>query len=194
MTPIIPFLWRPKVIIQSVFSPDLNIIENFAMHYAHSILSAYSYNTMSFHAVEIPKSFNFNGARAAISGNIFGKSHTYHLGLYYLTGSTLSLSVSASGTHTVANASSWISLAPGASSLIQPGSWYIGFNVISTSGDSGVSFVVNSPRNPVNAIPTGLVLGRMTVSTGALPSSINTTNLDVTGLDAISQPFFLLTA
>ena len=37
-------------------------------------------------------------------------------------------------------------------------------------------------------------MGRMTVSTTAIPASIATSNLDITGSDAIRQPLVIITA
>ena len=54
--------------------------------------------------------------------------------------------------------------------------------------------LANSSINPANAIPGGFLMGRMTASTGAMPGSIATSNLDITGSDALRQPYIILTA
>ena len=47
--------------------------------------------------------------------------------------------------------------------------------------------------NPLNAQPT-FIKGRMTATTGVMPASIATSDLDITGTDAFRQPYIIITA
>ena len=125
-------------------------------------------------------------------------SATLQFGLFSLNGSTLSLANSASRTieHTD-SANSWYSMVTSATQNISPGAWYFGVNFF-TGGEvtahSSASLLGNSTFNPGNAIPGGFLMGRMTASTTAIPASIATSDLDITGSDAIRQPYIIITA
>ena len=171
--------------------PQLQFFENFPGHLGAANI-AYSNATLSIHAVNIPLSISFNNIIALLSESNAG-SATLHFGLYSLNGSTLSLANSASAAITMTNALSWRSFATSATQNISPGAWYFALNIIS-GGASSLSFYANSSIAPGNAIPGGFLMGRMTATTTAMPASIATSNLDITGSDAIRQPYIIITA
>ena len=182
-------------------NPQLQFFENFPVHYGQAFLNK-SIATLSVHAVNIPLSLSFNSPLILLSHSDDGinlGTRSFSFGLYSLTGSTLSLANSASGEFDVplvaSNFNSWHSMVTSATQNITPGAWYFALN-FQTSGvnANNFSFYGNSTAAPVNAIPGKLVMGRMTVSTGAMPASIATSELDVTNSDAIRQPYILLTA
>ena len=115
------------------------------------------------------------------------------IGLYSLTGSTLSLANSISGTTSRSNdAIGYFSMnATSATQNITPGNWWLG--MLGSYGASSISMYGQS-RNPGNAFPGAFINGRMTASTNALPGSIATSDLDITGSDAMHNPFIILTA
>jgi hypothetical protein len=75
---------------------------------------------------------------------------------------------------------------------MSPGQWWWGVNILSSSVSS-FSFLANSSVNITNA-PLGPLKGRMTVSTNAVPVSIATSALDISGNDAMRQPYVIITA
>jgi len=168
-----------------------------------AVFASFSASTLSVHAVNIPLSLSFNKPVVLLSqsgsGAIISRSISISFGLYSLNGGTLSLANSASGGVTISGANSsisWVSLVTSAAQNITPGAWYFA-QIIGTSkglgGGATLNFLGNSSINPGNAIP-GLVQGRMTVSTGAMPGTIATSELDITGSDAIRQHYIILTA
>lgn len=190
-------------------NPQLLFLENFDIK-AGSTYVGFSLNTLSLQAINIPLSISFSlpvflVSRSANNATRSG-SATFNLGLYSSTNSVLailstagfSLGNSASATLTWggANASTlWVSMATSATQNITPGTWYFAVNVSSNSNGAGASlgFFGNSSMNIGNAAPA-VVRARMTASTGALPSFIATSDLDLTGSDATRQPYIVLTA
>lgn len=172
-------------------NPQLQFFENFPGHLGDAFV-AYSQRTISVHAVYIPLSLSFNNVVALLSESNAG-SATLQFGLYSLNGSTLSLANSAGASITMANALSWRSFVTSASQNITPGQWYFALN-ISSGGASSLSFLANSSFNAVNVIPGSFLMGRVTASTAALPASIATSDLDITGSDALRQPYIIITA
>lgn len=162
---------------------------------------AYSNGTLSFQAVNIPNSLSFvcpvvlvSGASAASTSRSY--NHTIHFGLYTMTGSTLTLVNSASGVFTKVgtNASTqWISMATSTTSNITPGLYYFAVNILSGGGSSVMAILGNSSINPDNAQPV-MVMARVTASTNAMPANIETSKLDITGSDAIKQPYIIITS
>ena len=177
--------------------PQLQFFENFPGHFgaAHVVMSN---ATLSVHAVNIPLSISFNNVVFLYSiASLSSRTHTFHFGLYSLNGSTLSLANSASATISVSSNEaviSWVSMITSATQNITPGAWYFAFNRASTSNVSGGAILANSSINPGNAIPGNFLMGRMTASTTAMPASIATSDLDITGSDAIRQPYIIITA
>src|SRR3990167_7544275 len=106
---------------------------------------------------------------------------TLSVGLYSLTGSTLSLANSASRSVNSSFNRIYISLtATSATQNITPGNWWLGL-LISTAGTSGFAFAGQTRIDPSNAFPGAFIGGRMTDSTNALPASYATSDLDTTG-------------
>lgn len=183
-------------------NPQLQFFRNFPAHIVGSALV--SLNTLSFQAVNIPLSLSFNYpviiVRAGANNATRSGSATANLGLYSLNGSTLSLANSASSSITWGGAvtfTSWLSMATSATQNISPGAWYLALVFSSATNNAGASLFApyaNSSRNPENAIPGGFLMGRMTASTGALPASIATSDLDITGSDAMRQQYIIITA
>ena len=181
-------------------NPQLQFFENFPGKDGNSFLG-YSNGTLSVHAVNIPLSVSFNNVVAFMSissAALSALSGTLQFGLFSLNGSTLSLANSASNTvqHNAESALSWYSMVTSATQNVSPGPWYFGVNFFTggiATDHSSASFFCNTSLNAVNAPPI-LVLGRMTDSTNAMPNSIATSNLDITGFDATRQPYIIITA
>lgn len=182
--------------------PQLQFFENFPGKNGAAFVGM-SLNTLSVHAVNIPLSLSFNYpvllfTRGADHATRQGGA-TIQFGLYSLNGSTLSLANSATNTVSWAGANTstlWISLVTSATQNISPGAWYFAVHVSSSTNAAGAanfSLFGNSSVNPGNASPV-FVRGRMTASTNARPASIATSNLDITGSDAMRQPFIIITA
>ena len=175
-------------------NPQLQFFENFPGKDGAGFIGV-SENTFSFHAVNIPLSLSF-GYPIVLYTAARTTTHnaTFQFGLYSLNVSTLSLANSASAT-TSFNAqtfTSWVSMVTSATQNISPGAWYFAFNVTRSGGNPGGWFG-NSSINLGNASPV-FVRGRMTASTNAMPASIATSALDITGSDAMRQPFIIITA
>ena len=181
----------------SAANPQLQFFENFPGHLG-ALNAGISDNTLSVHAVNIPLSISFNNVvvlLAKTDGPPSANTNEYSFGLYSLNGSTLSLANSASASTVFGgvNATSWLSFATSATQNITPGAWYFALLVNNSSGPNNALYG-NSSINPANAIPGGFLMGRMTASTGAMPASIATSDLDITGSDATRQPYIIITA
>lgn len=182
-------------------NPQLQFFENFPGHLGNGFGGA-SLNTLSIHAVNIPLSLSFNKVvylllrTAAVTASI---TRNVRFGLYSLNAGTLSLANSAGGEITIETAAaaftSWISLNTSATQNITPGTWYFALMDASSGGVNwALQMFFNSSINPGNAIPGGFLMGRMTATTGAMPASMATSDLDITGSDAIRQPYIIITA
>ncbi len=156
-------------------------------------LAVASNGTLSFVPMSPSDSVSFNKLNFYMSAGS-NATFTLSIGLYSLTGSTLSITNSMSRSITLSNFRGYVSLsATSVAQNITPGTWWLGL-LVSTGGNSSVAFVGQSFVNPGNAFPGGFIGGRMTDSTNALPASYATSNLDVTGTDAMSVPTIILTA
>lgn len=139
------------------------------------------------------KFFDANGANST-------NSVTLSLGLYSLSGNTLSIANSLSRSYTLTNLNNnyYISLiATSIAQNISAGVWYWGFLFSkSTAGGNNKSIILagGATVNPVNAFPGIFIGGRMTVSTAALPATYATSDLDVTGNDAMQVPLIILSS
>ena len=155
--------------------------------------NAISNATLTF--VPISPSDSISWATAnIIAGNGGTGTRSLSIGLYSLTGSTLSLANSISGSKDASFAVGYFSLtAISAAQNITPGNWWLGM-MISTAGQSNFTIRGNNQINPANAFAGGFIQGRMTVSTSVLPSSYATSDLDTTGSDAFFTPIIILTA
>lgn len=185
----------------SAANPQLQFFENFPGHLgAGTIDESGGEGILSIHAVNLPLSISLNNAAVIItwtSAVNSTKSQYWHFGLYSLTGSTLSLENSGSGSITYGDAtgSSWFNVSTFSKTQnITPGAWYFAFLNRSSGHAVGDRWYGNSSINPANAIPGGFLMGRVTASTGAMPASIATSALDITGSDAIRQPYIIITA
>ena len=121
---------------------------------------------------------------------------TVSLGLYSLTGSTLSIANSASRSFSSTNSGQafFLSMATtSATQNISAGVWWFGF-LLSTGGNSNLGFHGGFNVAVSNPFPGSFIGGRMTDSTNALPSSYATSDLDTTGADALYVPYLLITA
>jgi hypothetical protein len=119
------------------------------------------------------------------------------IGIYSLTGSTLSLANSISGTRTgtvQGGNPSYISLtAISAGTNLSAGNWWFGI-VYSSSGNNTARFRVFGSANAANAFPGSFIGGAMTATTNAPPSSVATSDLDIIGTEMIFQPVIILSA
>jgi len=178
-------------------NPQLLFFENMPGK-AAAAFNGYSDGTLSIHAINIPLSVSFNNVVAFMSFSSAALSNwsgSVQFGLYSLNGSTLSLANSAGIQLNITSTPiSWISMVTSATQNISPGGWYFGFNIF-TNGvlpHTSASFFGNTSINPGNINP-GFFRGRLTASTNAMPASIATSNMDITGADANSQPYIIIT-
>lgn len=176
----------------AVADPQLLFFENFGAKLAAQNQVA-SIATLSVHAVNVPLSISFGTVCVLISSSgTTARTQSVSFGLYSLNGSTLSLANSASGSGTNASQLLWMSLATSATQNISPGAWYFALNM-QTAGAAMQLGAWCLSANAGNAIPT-MLRGRMTASTNAMPGSIATSDLDITGSDAMRQPYIVVTA
>lgn len=127
-------------------------------------------------------------------------SVTASFGLYSLNaGTALSLANYITNTRTVgsANLGRYVSLtATSSAQNITPGTWWWGIWLSTASQSTGNTFNLGgqSVNAGGNAFPGAFIGGRMTESTAALPVSVATSALDVTGADALSVVSIILSA
>lgn len=180
--------------IAAVADPQLQFFENIPAALVGGE-AGYNNGILSVHAVNIPLSISLNTLAFLISqNNTQGRTFTYRFGLYTLNGATLSALNSGSATNTFVNGFSWVSMTNFSSAQnISPGPYYLGF-LMNSAGNSSASFEGGAANNVFNAIPGGFMSGVMTVSTAAIPASIATSALDITGNDAMGQPYLIITA
>lgn len=151
--------------------------------------------SLSFFPFNIRDSISFGTLNFLMGKTNNNVTFTMSVGLYSLTGSTLSLTNSISETFSSTNVVQkfYMSLtATSAAQNITPGTWFLGM-LVSTGGNSDLS-LNGATINPGNAFPGAFIGGAMTDSTNALPSSYATSNLDITGSNPVSVPLILLTA
>jgi len=143
-----------------------------------------SNGTMHIFGFNVLNSISFNNVMFPFRAGTSNVSSTFLMGLYSLTGSTLTLVNSGSNSFgfTDGNPRHLIQITSmSTTSNITPGSWYIGIIGL-TSGASGGFFVApNQSYNISNNFPGKLLFGRYSASTTVLPSSINTTDVTQTG-------------
>lgn len=152
---------------------------------------AMSNGTLSFCPMILEDSISIGTLNLYIQQAANG-TRTFSIGLYSLTGSTLSIINSWSQTYN-SRAYYFTCSNTSANQNITPGTWWLGL-LVSTSGTSNAFIYGQTSINPANAFPGGFIGGRMSDSTNALPSSYATSDLDITGNDAMFVPFILLTA
>lgn len=182
-------------------NPQLNLMWDYANHGGQTY-GAYSQNTYSFIGVQFPVSINFNHLAFNVSArgtSVSSLQATINLGLYSLNAGTLSLANSASGsfshTSSAINSSYWVNLATSATQNISPGMWWLGYGITAATllAHTSFSLFVNSAINPGNANPY-FNAARMTVSTASPPTSVATSDLNITGSTAWQQAYIIITA
>ncbi len=121
------------------------------------------------------------------------KSVTFSLGIYSLTGGTLSIANSLG--ETVSNLSNvrWFPrfTATSAAQTLTQGNWFLGF-LMSTSSNSNISLRGGFSHLPINAFPGGFIGGAFTASTDALPASLATSDFDTTGNSEMGTPIIII--
>ena len=149
--------------------------------------------SISFFPFNIYDSLSLSVFNCLFLGSNANKTVSLSIGLYSLNGSTLSLSNSISGTRSQSDNNVWYAsmTATSATQNITPGTWWFGI-LASTGGNSSVAFIGQTKANAANAFPGGFIGGRMTASSNALPSSYATSDLDITGNDAMAVPMIIL--
>lgn len=165
--------------------PQLNFQYNFPVLQGAATRS-YVTQTPFYFAFNVADSVswvNFNIVAGADTNNI-------SIGLYSITGSSLSLANSASLNLTLTSPS-WASItATSATQNITPGTWYLGLN-----GGTGAALTFQGQTIvvPGNAFPGAFIGGVATATTAGLPASVATSDLDITGGQEMFVPYVLLT-
>ena len=172
---------------------QLNFAQNF--NYIPSQFKIISNGTLSFVPFELADSISFLTMNLGISNSSANMTYTFSVGLYSLTGSSLSLANSISASISRSNSvRGYFSLtATSAAQNITPGNWWFGI-LVSTGGNSDIELIGQTTVNPLNAFPGAFIGGRMTASTAALPASYATSDLDTTGDDAMNIPMIILSS
>ena len=172
--------------------PQMLIAENqFAFF---DTLRAVSDATVTFARFNVDDSVSFKTMNIAVSASATdNQTVSFSVGLYSLNGSTLSLTNSISRTIQITTTRGYFLSLTGTSATqnITPGTWWFGF-LIRTG--ASLSLRGASTVDPANAFPGSFIGGRMTVSTAALPGSYATSDLDVTGADAMFIPNIILSS
>jgi len=172
---------------------QLNFLGNFFLHGADSI--AMINGSLSFVPFQVWDSMSLLTINLFFDQGNANKTFSISLGLYSISGVNLSLYNSGSVSKSISSGRGWISITDfSATQNISPGTWWFGI-LPSTAGNSSVSLMgLSTLINPANAFPGGFIHGNMSVSTAALPGSYATSDLDITGLDALATPMILLSA
>lgn len=168
---------------------------NFQMNFPYSISQRVqiSYDLVSFIGFQVIESISLNTLNFAGDGGT--GTGTVKIGLYSITGNTLSIANSISGSFALVSGR-YISLTDmSATQNISPGAWYFGF-LFSSATDSGSAFSIDGQSGLVvsNAFPGVFIGGAMTATTNALPASYATSDLDVTGANAMIVPEIIISA
>lgn len=156
--------------------------------------------TLRMQHVIIPLNCAFSRAVVGFSNSTSTGTASLSLGVYTLTGTTLSLLTSASGTTAwTAALNQLVTMAPGASTTLAASEYYIGIvhatNAANTSnglwmGNSATALAMSN-----SAAFNPLIYGTYTVTTNGLPSSLGTSDVGWnTGADSWRQPYLILTA
>ena len=157
--------------------------------------------TLSFIPMEIRDSVSLNTFNIGLIWGSSSSNGTFSasIGLYSLTGSSLSIINSFSGSRTLTSGgvnpfNGFFSITTAsATQNITPGNWWLGL-LFSISQNTILSLVGALTANPANAFPGSFIGGAMTDSTNALPASFATSNLDITGSDAMFVPSIIISA
>jgi len=152
-----------------------------------------SNGTITFFPFNVGDSISFLTLNYRVNNSQASWTRTHSVGLYSLTGSSLSIenSISGSFSGTFNNPLFFTLTATSKAQNITPGTWFFGI-LVSTGGVSSHAIGGDFSNNPENAFPGSFIGGVMTDSTSALPSLMATSNLDITGLDAMFVPYILI--
>lgn len=172
---------------------------NFAANYPYPIggRSGIVAVKVLFFAFNFYDSISFNTINLVIvRNNSNSRTISASLGLYSVTGSTLSLANSAAGTWTnhtnPGSRYQYLSFSTiSATQNISPGTWY--FGLLASTAGSNCSYG-GLTANPANAVQGGFIGGEMTATTNALPASYATSDLDITGRNALIVPYIIVSA
>ena len=175
--------------------PQLNFVQN--MEYQAGLACILTNGTLIMNPFNLQDSISFSCINfyGRLTSNA-NRTFTVSVGLYSLTGSSLSIANSASlSSSGGSQGAMYFSMTnTSATQNITPGTWYFGV-LVSTSGVSQIEFHGgNLKGTPGNAFPGIFVGGILTVSTAVLPVSIATSDFDITGTPEMSSTFILLTA
>lgn len=153
---------------------------------------------LHFQCVEIYDSISWNNVAMVVSGGSSDVTYNILVGLYSLTGSTLTLVNQA--TNTWQSGYSWVSLVTSATSNITPGNWWLGWVYTRNSGRA-ISFWGNNSPPSFNdgEIEPDYIRGVFTANTAALPGSINRNEIggegrSSGGSQSSFQPYILISA
>ena len=138
--------------------PQLNFVYNWP--FINDNTQSVGNGTLKFAPFNVGDSISLLTINLLIQGSNANRTITCSLGLYSLTGSSLSIANSLSATSTMANAvARFVSLtATSATQNITPGTWYWGL-LFSTGGNANFSLFGNSSFAPANAFPGAFIGG-----------------------------------
>ncbi len=181
-------------------SPRINVFENFNNLHNQGVAGLSGNQTLHAHVVDIPGSLSFNNVAFIVSQNHTSASLSVSFGLYSLSGGTLSLANSASGTTNLSsNRAYWMTLATSAAQDITPGNWFFAA-MSSTGGQADMSFIIAAQPGNLHRGGIGgpFVRGVLSVSQTAMPVSIATSDFSKEGGGAVAgllrQPYILISA
>ncbi len=175
--------------------PQLQFLQN--INYQANNNRGWGQQSLSIFAYHVYDSISLNTMVFGVtgSGNV-QCSVTFNIGIYSLTGSTLTLVNSGNTSFAQAN---WNNLAryiaistwsSGSQNLL-PQPWYIGFlaSTIGTAPTVNAIFCENAPLG-ANAIAGNFLDGVYSVTTNALPGSVNTSEMGINGVT--QHPMFII--
>lgn len=181
----------------------LQFAYNFCLN--QTVSSSISYNYVRFFPFTLNDYISLNtvnipGIIAGYNGG--GDCVVYHIGLYSLTGSTLTVLNSATAWRRANNSANGYFGADGfVASNVSPGNYWFGFYIMTSVTGTNTSYTNTTMcRMYGNTIagndiyPGAFFVGSATVSTTALPASTATSDLDITGTDAIFIPAITISA
>lgn len=179
-------------------SVRLNVFENIPVLQNLSVGALLAVNRGHLQGINIPGSISFNNAAVLVSG-AGGGTMSISLGLYSLSGSTLSIANSASNSIAPSAGISWVSLVTSATQDITPGNWYFLVQTESGGANSNTLFV-QAVVSLQSFGPIGGPLIRGVYSTtNAIAGSFNTSEFNIEGGVAAStfrprRPYILISA
>lgn len=181
---------------------NLNLFET--MPVTDCVSFQVSNQSLMINGVYVPGSIAFKTPWIFFRNTVGGTAtHTASLGLYTLTGSTLTLMNSASATLALSgNTFSWVSLITSAASTITPGNYYFA-ELLSISAGNPMVMAGAGAITATNTMSMGgyggpFVRGCLSVSTSALPASIATSDCIKEGSSGVRSstviPYVLISA